>query len=158
MGSNRRLIRFLAISTLCLGAVAAVAGYYALSLSSKSTLPSKRTEDVNTVGGYFQPVLARIVESDHTGKIKGAEWTFTAYGTLLSWDGDLVVVSKDDQINTFRIPGGVEKTFTRWSKKTRTASPITRSDFSPGDDVTLSFHLHPDSGLISSVEITQNTN
>lgn len=158
MGSNRRLIHFLTISTLCLGAVAAVAGYYALSLSSKSAFSSKRTEDVETVGAYFQPILAGIVESDTSGKIKGTEWTFTTHGTLLSWDGNLVVVSKDDQINTFRIPDGAEKTFTRWDKKMRTASPITRSDFSPGDNIALSFHLHPDSGQISSVEITQNTN
>lgn len=157
MGSNRRLIHFLTISTLCLGAVAAVAGYYALSLSSKSAFSSKRTEDVETVGAYFQPILAGIVEADDTGKMKGAEWTFTAYGTLLSWDGNLVVVSKDDQINTFRIPDGVEKTFTRWDKKTRTASPITRSDFSPGDNVALSFHLSGDSGQILSVEIIQST-
>lgn len=141
---------------LCLG-VAAVAGFYMLVRPSPSAFPSEEAEHVKTVNDYFQPVLAGIVESDNTGKIKGAEWTFTAYGTLLSWDGNLVVVSKDDQIHTFRIPDAAEKKFTRWSQKTRTASPITRSDFSPGDNVTLSFHLSADSGQILSVEIIQNT-
>lgn len=156
MGNNRRPTYFLAISMLCLGAAAAVAGFYILVRPSPSTFPSEGAEHVKTVSDYFQPVLAEIVESDTSGKIKGTEWTFTAYGTLLSWDGNLITLRRDEQINKFRIPEASEKRFTRWSQQARTASSIAGSEFSPGDNITLSFRLSEDSGQILSVEIIQN--
>lgn len=156
MGNNGTPIKFLVPALLCLGVVA-VAGFYILVRPSPSAFPSEGSEQTKTVSDYFQPVLAGIVESDTSGKIKGTDWTFTAYGTLLSWDGSLITLRRDEQINKFRIPDASEKKFTRWSQQARTASPIAESEFSPGDNVTLSFRLSADSGQILSVEITQNT-